>query len=409
MDIFLFTNFFPYKKAEPFLVNEFEFTKKHAASVTVCTLYGKTEDARLQNSSLVTLLPPILDSPGNKTELFLKGKFNLAPFDFHFKELFGKALFFSPKKFYWFYISALITRIALSSKAYKELITQIESSKQPLLYFYWGDNLAWTIPYLRKKIKNKNLKIVLRLHGSDLYEHVKANYAPLRRDIFSAADLIVPISENGKNYITEKYPVYKHKLFLSRLGVVDNGLNPAPKGDSYHVISVSNMVALKRIHLIFEALQKTDLKITWHHFGDGPLANELKALIKQKREGLNIEFYGHVDNKAVMDFYKQQPLNLFLNVSTTEGLPVSIMEALSFGVPVIATNVGGTAELVDKYVGALLEPDLEAKDLAESITQFFKLDNNEIEIRRKNARLRYGTVANAEKNYEAFYKKIKNF
>ncbi|MEO6302350.1 MAG: glycosyltransferase, partial [Bacteroidia bacterium] len=342
----MFANFFPYKKAEPFLANEFEFTKKHATSITVCTLYGKAEDSLLKNSDSVVLLHPILDAAGNKMELFLKGKFNLAPFGFHLKELFSKALFFSPKKFYWFYISALITRIALSSEAFKEVIKKIENSKEPVLYFYWGDNLAWTIPYLKRKIKNKNLKIVLRLHGSDLYENVKANYAPLREDIFSAVDLIVPISENGKSYLAEKYPDFKNKLFSSRLGVFDSGLNPLPQGNTYHLISVSNMVALKRIHLIFEALQKTTLKIVWHHFGDGPLANELKELIKTKRNDLEIEFHGHVSNQAIIDFYKKQPLNLFLNVSSTEGLPVSIMEALSFGVPVAATNVGGTSELV---------------------------------------------------------------
>ena len=57
----------------------------------------------------------------------------------------------------------------------------------------------------KKQLKNKNLKIVIRLHGSDLYENIKSNYAPLRESIFSAVDLIVPISENGKNYLNQKF------------------------------------------------------------------------------------------------------------------------------------------------------------------------------------------------------------
>ncbi len=408
MDVFLFANFFPYKKAEPFLVNEFEFTKKHATSVSVCTLYGKQEDKIIENSASIILLPPVLDSPGNKMQLFLRGTFNLAPFGFHFKELFSKALFFSPKKFYWFYISTLITRLALSSKTFKEALQKIESSAQPVLYFYWGDNLAWTIPYLKKKIKNKNLKIVLRLHGSDLYEHVKNDYAPLRKQLFSDVDIIATVSENGKNYLAEKYPEFKNKLLVSRLGVNDNGLNKETRSSKeLNIISVSNVVPVKRVKLIFEALQQNNLNIIWHHFGDGPLLQELKELTTNARNELKIILHGYVSNKDLMNFYKENHIDLLINASYSEGLPVSIMEALSFGIPVIATNVGGTSELADKHVGALIERDFKTKELSESIVQFFKLGDNEIEIRRKNARLRYTTVANAEKNYEAFYKKIK--
>lgn len=407
MDVFLFTNFFPYKRAEPFLVNEFEFTKKHATSITVCTLYGKPEDKIIESSGQINLLPPILESSGNKFKLFIKGKFNLAPFGFHLRELFNKALFLSPKKFYWFYVSALITRMALSSKAYKDLTRLIENSKEPVLYFYWGDNLAWTIPYLKQKIKNKNFKIVLRLHGSDLYENLKNNYAPIRKQIFSSVDLIIPVSENGKNYLLEKYPDFKNKLFLSRLGVFDNGLNHLPQTNTYHIISVSNMVALKRIHLIFEALQKTISKIVWHHFGDGPLASDLHELTKIRRADLDINFHGQVDNKTLMDFYKKQPLSLFLNVSTTEGLPVSIMEALSFGVPVVATNVGGTSELVNENVGTLLRPDFNITELAKNIERILNLNSEEMQSIRKNARNTFEEKVFAKKNYELFYEKLK--
>ena len=275
------------------------------------------------------------------------------------------------------------------------------------MYFYWGDNLAWTIPYLTGKIKNKNVKIVLRLHGSDLYENVKANYAPLREKIFSSVDLIIPVSENGKNYLADKYPGFKNKLFLSRLGVFDNGLNPLQKVNTYHVISVSNIVAIKRIHLIFEALQKTTSKIVWHHFGDGSLANDLKELVETKRADLKVEFHGHVDNKTLMEFYKKQPLNLFLNVSTTEGLPVSIMEALSFGVPAVATNVGGTSELVNESVGSLLRPDFNITELAQIIERILSLTPEDENKLRQNARRVFEEKVSAQKNYDGFYEKIK--
>ena len=46
--------------------------------------------------------------------------------------------------------------------------------------------------------------------------------------------------------------------------------------------------------------------------------------------------------------------DLFVNMSLSEGIPVSIMEAISFGIPIIATNVGGNAEIVNDETGVLI-------------------------------------------------------
>lgn len=405
MDVFLFSNFFPYKKAEPFLVNEFEFTIEHANRITIFTLYGAKRDSLISPSEKIKILNPIFFN-GTKKKLLIRGIFNLSPFKFHLIEFFKQLLFLYPKKLYCFFISLLVTRAGLSSDSFKELITEIEKSKSPVLYFYWGDNLSWLIPYLKKQIKNKNLKIVIRLHGSDLYENIKSNYAPLREQIFSVVDLIVPISENGKNYLNQKYPAFTNKLFLSHLGVSDNGLNPLPKGDIFYVISVSNLVALKRVHLIFEALQQTNLKIVWHHFGNGPLINTLLELIKSKRTNLEIKFHGHVTNNTLMEFYKNQPINLFLNVSSSEGLPVSIMEAMSFGVPVIATNVGGTSELISNETGCLIDENFKVNELANKIE--YILNSAETHKIRKNSRKMFEEKVFAEKNYLEFYLKLKS-
>ena len=46
---------------------------------------------------------------------------------------------------------------------------------------------------------------------------------------------------------------------------------------------------------------------------------------------------------------------MFINLSSSEGIPVSIMEAQSFGIPVIATNVGGSGEIVVSETGVLVD------------------------------------------------------
>ena len=48
----------------------------------------------------------------------------------------------------------------------------------------------------------------------------------------------------------------------------------------------------------------------------------------------------------MLDYYKNNIIDIFINLSASEGIPVSIMDAISFGIPCIATNVGGTGEIV---------------------------------------------------------------
>lgn len=406
MDIILFTNFFPYKRAEPFLVNELEYTKKHAESVSVFTLYGEQKDALTGGD--IHLYPPVLPSPTAKALLFIKGKFNFSPFGFHLAELFSKKVFLSPGKFRWFVISVLITRLALSSQAFKDLVKWVKDLKDPVFYFYWGDNLTGIIPYLVKKINVKKLKIVIRFHGSDLYEHLKHGYSPLREKILQEASLLITVSENGATYLKNKYPQFSEKIIVSRLGVTDHGVNPLNEKPSRTVLSVSNVVALKRLHLIYHALETCTEKITWHHFGDGPLLQELKNLAGVKRTGLEIIFHGYVDNKKIIDFLKHQPVDLFLNVSSSEGLPVSIMEALSFGIPVIATDVGGVGELVNNDVGRLVPAGITTIELAGEISNLLKTQKEEPLLLRKNARKKFMEKVSAEINYNAFYEKLKS-
>ena len=143
-----------------------------------------------------------------------------------------------------------------------------------------------------------------------------SGFDPSRSAIFSAVDTIVPISEHGYNYIFNNYPKFSSKVFLSRLGVFDNGLNYNLQNltKEFTIVSVSNVVALKRLNLLFDALQKTQSKITWHHFGDGVLINDLSNAIKNKRQGLNVILHGYVSNQTLINFYQKQQVDLFVNV-----------------------------------------------------------------------------------------------
>jgi glycosyltransferase involved in cell wall biosynthesis len=75
-----------------------------------------------------------------------------------------------------------------------------------------------------------------------------------------------------------------------------------------------------------------------------------------------------------MEFYRKNHVDLFINVSETEGIPVSIMEAMSFGIPCIATNVGGVNEIVNNTNGFLVKKYFNNDHVSEFIINYNKLD-----------------------------------
>jgi len=85
----------------------------------------------------------------------------------------------------------------------------------------------------------------------------------------------------------------------------------------------------------------------------------------------NIEaiFLGKMDNKEVMKWYEKNKVDVFLSVSETEGLPVSMMEAISFGIQIVSTNVGGCNEIVTKDTGYLVDPNLDYVEVRNRITE----------------------------------------
>ena len=106
------------------------------------------------------------------------------------------------------------------------------------------------------------------------------------------------------------------------------------------------------------------------HYGDGPQLEEARAACSLLTHS-TAKFAGALPNDALLGEYAAKHFDVFVNVSSSEGLPLSIMEACGFGIPVIATDVGGTHEIVSDGVnGFLLPSDCGPEDVAAAIKRF---------------------------------------
>ena len=111
-------------------------------------------------------------------------------------------------------------------------------------------------------------------------------------------------------------------------------------------------------------------------------------------------FKGAVPNEEVHKFYSENRVDCFLSASTTEGLPESIMEAISYGIPVVATDVGGTFELI-KDNGILLGADPTDKDIADALYSVM-IDPEKQRQMSDNSRKIWEDRFDSEKNAKKF-------
>lgn len=280
------------------------------------------------------------------------------------------------------------------------------------VYSYWLSTVGMTAIHIFEKLKKRQIRVSLisRCHRFDLYENrAYLNYQPFQKMMIEKMMKVYPCSEQGSNYLRTKYPECANKIQTSYLGVNDNYNGALPKrSKEFHVLSCSNVIPLKRVEKILESLAEiTDVSIRWTHFGDGELLRSVQESAMKLPDNIVAEFKGRVPNQAIYKYYNENNINLFINVSTSEGLPVSIMEAISFGIPVIATNVGGTAEIVlDGVNGFLLEENFEITALSELICKFVKMPGMDYERLCRHAREIYETKFSADKNYMDFCKKL---
>ncbi len=304
-----------------------------------------------------------------------------------------------------------LSRAHYEARHIKKYLRESGLMKNPgkgVLYVYRFEYQPYLALLLQKYLPG--YKIVARAHGYDLYEGVNsAKYIPLREYLLERLEKVVLISEAGLQYLAEQFPTYREKMQVSKLGTADCGINQTALEHPLQLVSCSTVNPIKRLHLIARALAKVRVEVIWTHYGDGVSMDELKDEISKLPQNVRVNLRGMVPNRQVLDDYAKEPYHLFLNVSASEGIPVSIMEAMSFGIPCIATDVGGNGEVVtDGFSGRLMPAEFEPEELARRIEDFAAMSAEEYRVFRENARKDWYTKHCAENNYPGFVSQLRS-
>jgi glycosyltransferase involved in cell wall biosynthesis len=275
-------------------------------------------------------------------------------------------------------------------------------------YCYWNETQACAALLARKAGAVR--KVVSRVHGFDLYEARRRDgYMPLKRQFIAGYDALYALSHEARAYLLQTYGAPPGKVRVCPLGVPLAAAPARPSAPGWlHVVSVSSCQRVKRLDRIVGAMallgrRHPDIGITWTHIGGGPLLEEITAQARAELDGLGnvtCSFPGELPNHAVKAYYLGVPVDMLVNASESEGVPVSIMEAMSAGVPAIAPDVGGVSSLVSDRCGALLSPCPDAREIAAAMERVAFADGRD--SRRAQARQVVEAGFDAARNYRDF-------
>jgi len=280
------------------------------------------------------------------------------------------------------------------------------------IHAHWGSTTA-TMAYIISKLSG--IPWSFTIHRWDIKEN------NMLEEKVKSSKFVRCISENGKNELLEIIGIdFKNKIKVSHMGVnmpinVDKVNND--EKNYFKIITPANLLEVKGHRYLIEAcsiLVKEGIKnFECIFYGKGLMKNELKELIKEKLLNNYIKMPGIIPHEKLMGIYKSKNMDIVIlpSINTKngehEGIPVALMEAMAYSIPVISTNTGGIPELLSNKSGIIVE-ERNSKQLAKAIKKIIK----NRKIREEIARKGYNRVSddfNIQKNTEKMLELFKYY
>lgn len=227
----------------------------------------------------------------------------------------------------------------------------------------------------------------------------------LAQHVIRAASAVIPV---GSALVPQLEQVAGADL-ADRITVVPNVVDPVlldtpllPRGGRYTVAALGYLIPRKNYELLISAFAQAELPpdSVLSIGGSGPQLLHLQELANRLGIADRVEFLGQLDRRGVVSLL--QRAHVFAHPSDLESFGVVLIEAMALGMPIVATNSGGPADIVRAGVG-LLTPVGDVRELAAALADIYarraELDAEEI---REQCRRRFGPEAFARRMTEIY-------
>ncbi len=409
--LILLTNHFPFGTAESFIEHEIPFLSKAFDRIFIVTKDVDSTIIRQTGENIeVIRVNPKSSLKELFSSIFLYLRFLKKIVGFIFQEV----AFIRKNKISLYEAGQVMMHDLTKALIYGRHVGRVIHNHQlnnVTLYSYWLTSSALATLFVSPASKIRCR--VSRAHGGDVYEvRNSLRYLSFRCALAKNLTRIITISEDARQHLIEVTgKKYSNNIKVSRLGTASPQRIPETiLHEPFVLVSCSFMVPVKRIHLIIEALSTiNDINIRWIHFGDGPLKPDLTNMAEKMlsiKRNISFELRSSLSNQELIRFYEHNQIHLFINVSSSEGIPVSIMEAQSFGIPAIGPATGGVPEIISDTNGMLISQQANPLEIASAIRQILTLPPAAYFAMRENARRNWQMKFSADQNFPSFVSEI---
>ncbi len=198
---------------------------------------------------------------------------------------------------------------------------------------------VWERAYNKGKISENFDEFQVKNYGVSISLQKKVRNFSIKN-----SDLVITPSHNLKNFIL-------NLGFKNKIETINNGITIPEESskkftnDQTNITIVSRLVTHKNIEKIIAAISELNNPlIKLNIIGDGPELNKLQSIALRSNHKENIIFHGKLHRDDINNIFLNS--DIYVQASDYEGLPHSLLEAMSYGIPVLCTPVGECKELL---------------------------------------------------------------
>ena len=222
---------------------------------------------------------------------------------------------------------------------------------------------VWERAYSKAKISESFDEFQVKNYGFSIWLQKKVRSFSIKK-----SDIVVTPSKHLKNFIL-------NLGFKNKIEIINNGVFIPEENtniftnDQINITIVSRLVSHKNIEKIIKAISDLNSPlINLNIIGDGPELNQLQKISLESNNKDNIIFHGKLNRDDINHIFLKS--DIYIQASNYEGLPHSLLEAMSYGIPVLCTPVGECKEILgNEDRGYILDLPVSKNNIKSKISQ----------------------------------------
>lgn len=268
-----------------------------------------------------------------------------------------------------------------------------------IIHMHMSERGSCIRKYLIYKIaKKNNKKVITHMHGAEFKEYYDAASDSIKNKILELlknSDYVLTLGKNWNEYV-KSIDKDINAIILKNSVDIPN-LKSALDNKIFNILFLAVIEKRKGIYELIEASKvlvekyKGNKEIKFIIAGSGREEENIKKLVKEYNMEEYFEFKGWINGETKKELLAKS--HLFVLPSYNEGLPLSILEAISYGIPIVSTNVGSIDEAVINKENGFLVKVGDVEELEEKIEEILKDENKWEKMSQKSKKI-------CEKNFD---------